>query len=487
MDSLNSADLHTVISKTYQNIFDISPVLKELSTAARTYHKALQNVSSAASSFHQALSKISQMASSSQGPAKPLGETIEDIMDTHRDVENRRQEIVKLMMTDLIIPLESLVESDNVYVKVIFPLLQAVLKNYNHDNKTKVEYIYQHFESNDYSGVFFFEQLVEKARTELLKVRKKSQRKKPTEKYEEKEKQCDEYHNNLQRQLENFRRESCQRSLSEEWKRYVFVVDRSSIFMKSYMDFYDHNAAMLREKLSVWFSQVKKKPGCPDYEINGSIAQEVDSLGPMTQRLALMLNYVGAHFHCEITPPSVMGDIIDPISEVVSGWQYGQNLTTSKSGWFPATYTQEIVAVPTGSNVSQTMPSTGVHSRPQLEQGSGHKSLKRYSSASTMAIPMPDYHGSTTNEQGTDGYRLGIPLSCDAEENLEYKHQEFQTFRNYSSEPLTPPVTPSKSTPSTPTASMPARRPLSEVLLPPPPPPPPSGPPESEPLENNNE
>ncbi|XP_020904282.1 uncharacterized protein LOC110242613 [Exaiptasia diaphana] len=118
MDSLNPADLHTVISKTYQNIFDIAPVLKELSAAARTYHKALQNVSSAAMAFHTALSKISRMAMTSKGPAHLLGGTLQDIMDTHKDIENRRQEISKLMMNDLIVPVESLVESDNVYVKV---------------------------------------------------------------------------------------------------------------------------------------------------------------------------------------------------------------------------------------------------------------------------------------------------------------------------------------------------------------------------------
>ena len=39
----------------------------------------------------------------------------------------------------------------------------------------------------------FFCQLVDKAKSELLRVRKKSQRKKPTGKYEEKEKQVKGY------------------------------------------------------------------------------------------------------------------------------------------------------------------------------------------------------------------------------------------------------------------------------------------------------
>ncbi|XP_031556263.1 brain-specific angiogenesis inhibitor 1-associated protein 2-like protein 2 [Actinia tenebrosa] len=372
METLNPEGLHTIICNTYQNIFEVSPVLKELATAARHYHKAIQNVTTSSSAFHQALNKISQMASTSVGPAKPLGQTIEDIMETNRDIENRRSEILKTMMNDLIVPLESLIESDNVYVK-------AVQKSYNQDNKTKVE-------------------LVEKARSDLMKVRKKSQRKKPTDKYEEKERQCDEYHSNLQKQLANFRKESCQRSLSEEWKRYVFVVERTNIFMKSYMEFYDYNAAMLREKISSWLSQVKKRP---EEEANGSVAHGVEPLGPLTQSKVKIMAIFDHNAVEESQLSFKQGDIIDPISEVVSGWQYGQNIKTSKSGWYPSAYTQEIIAVPTGSSVSQTMPASGVHTRAELSQTS--KSLKRYSSAgpAMMNLPLPDYGASSSTESST--------------------------------------------------------------------------------------
>ncbi|KAJ7340346.1 hypothetical protein OS493_003088 [Desmophyllum pertusum] len=50
---------------------------------------------------------------------------------------------------------------------------------------------------------------------------------------------------------------------------------------------------------------------------------------------------------------------------------------------------------------SHTLPASGVHPRPALEASSGHKSLKRYSSAGpeTMHLPPPDYADIDNKEQ----------------------------------------------------------------------------------------
>ncbi|XP_020618434.1 brain-specific angiogenesis inhibitor 1-associated protein 2-like [Orbicella faveolata] len=112
-----------------------------------------------------------------------------------------------------------------------------------------------------------------------------------------------------------------------------------------------------------------------------------------------------AHTAVEMSQLSFkVGDLIHPISEVVSGWQYGENLKTNRSGWFPAAYTEQVLAVTTGPTVSHTLPASGLHPRPPLETNAGHKSLKRYSSAGpdAMNFPPPDYPGDLENNPGAN-------------------------------------------------------------------------------------
>ncbi|KAL9957279.1 hypothetical protein ACROYT_G038895 [Oculina patagonica] len=366
LETKTEQQLHDITISTYQNVIDLSPLLKELSLNAKNYLKSLQNVRQMAFSFYDSLAKVSQMAIQSKGTASTLGDAISDLVAVKRDMETRHLDVLKYLQNDLITPLERLAESDVLYVK-------SFQKNYNQENKTKVE-------------------LVEKAKGELLKVRKKSQRKKPTEKYEEKEKQCEEQVESYKKELQEFRLTSCKKAMAEERKRYCFVLDRCSIVSKSTMEFSEHNAQILREKLPVWFSHVKRK-GDPDSPVNGSILHtETGKLGTSNERVKLKANF--AHTAAETSQLSFkVGDLIHPISEVVSGWQYGENLKTSKSGWFPAAYTEQVLAVSTGPSVSHTLPAGAVHPRPSLEVSSSHKLLKRYSSAGpdAMHLPPPDY------------------------------------------------------------------------------------------------
>ncbi|XP_073247431.1 BAR/IMD domain-containing adapter protein 2-like isoform X2 [Porites lutea] len=366
LETKTGQELHNITLATYQNIIDLCPVLKELAVNAKNYLKSLHNVRQAASAFHDSLAKISEKALSSEGTAHSLGDPIRDLVSVRKDMEARHVNVMKYLQNDLITPLERLAESDVLYVK-------SFQKNYGQENKTKVE-------------------SVDKAKGELLKVRKKSQRKKPTEKYEDKEKQCEEQVASCQKELHEFRLTSCRKAMAEEKKRYCLVLDRTSIVAKSTMEFCEHNSQILREKVPMWFSHVKRKGDSADFQINGSVMNaEMENLG-RSNKVELRAKFI----HTAVEPSQLSfkeGDLIHPISEVVSGWQYGENLKTSKSGWFPAAYTEQVIAVSTGPTVSHTLPAGGVHPRPPLETSISHKSLKRYSSTGpdTLHLPPPDY------------------------------------------------------------------------------------------------
>lgn len=126
--------------------------------------------------------------------------------------------LMKYLQNDLIAPLDIIGDAGVQEVK-------SLQKSYQQENKTKLE-------------------LLERAKRELLRVRKKSQRNKPTEKYEEKEKQCEQRVESCQKGLREFRLEGCRKAV-KEWNRYCFILDRCSIAPRITMESYEQSAQIL--------------------------------------------------------------------------------------------------------------------------------------------------------------------------------------------------------------------------------------------------
>lgn len=412
LEAKTEEELHNMTILAYQNTINLSPALKELAVNAKSYFRSLQNAQQAASLFYDSLAKVSQMALLSKGTAHSLGDTIGDVVAVNRKMEARKLEVINYLQRDLITPLEQLVESN-------LPSIKSLQKSYSQENKIKME-------------------LVDKAKGELLKVRKKSQRKKPTEKYEEKERQCEQQVQSSQNELHEFRLTSCRKALSEEKKRYCFVLDRTNIFAKSTMESFEYNSQILSQKLPVWLSFVKRN-GDQESGVNGSIMNLGNEKLETNDRIKLMAKFA----HSAVEPSQLSfgeGDIIHPVSEVVSGWQYGENSKTSKCGWFPAAYMEQVLAVPTGSTVSQTLPAGGVHSRPALENNMGHRLLRRPVSdgSESPQLPPTDYESLNKgdNEQAATS-NISSPFGRDP-----FNAQSPSKKAGLSSTPMCPPPPP---------------------------------------------
>ncbi|XP_020618418.1 uncharacterized protein LOC110056305 [Orbicella faveolata] len=96
LETKTEQELHDITISTYQNVIDLSPLLKELSTNAKNYLKSLQNVGQTAFSFFDSLGKVSQMATQSKGIASSLGEAITDLVTVKRVIETRHLDVVCL-------------------------------------------------------------------------------------------------------------------------------------------------------------------------------------------------------------------------------------------------------------------------------------------------------------------------------------------------------------------------------------------------------
>jgi len=96
-------------------------------------------------------------------------------------------------------------------------------------------------------------------------------------------------------------------------------------------------------------------------------------------------------------------DVINPLCEPTSGWQYGENIKTKKSGWFPASYTEQVIISMNGESHKKPTRtySTSTNYRkfaPPVAKKSIHGPARRkITSGSTVIVPTVD-----SNENGDD-------------------------------------------------------------------------------------
>lgn len=381
--------LNGITVDVFQRTLELSPQLREFVTLAKQYHKALLGASVAANSFYQGFTKIVHFALEARGSNKLLGKGICDIIAVHKQIENQASNVVKALSQDFIVPLEEWIENETSQTK-------AKQKNYIQDNKIAVE-------------------LVEKSKSDLVKVRKKSQRSKTSDKYEMKEQQIMTAHEEYQTKLDELRVSGCHEALTAQRNAFSFIVEKMSSVSKKDVVHHEKAYSLLHSRLPIWENLVKQ-PLSLELNVSSLLKQITQSgsydksldehlkssfPGPSTvstgqnkkldKRLShqfavgpglsakqngqssdketkVKLQAIFQHNAADSTQLSFEeGDIIKTLTSVTSGWQYGENTRTEKSGWFPVSFTEKVLGVLTSTNPTHTMPSSGhVHPRPPV-------------------------------------------------------------------------------------------------------------------------
>ncbi|KAM3860092.1 BAR/IMD domain-containing adapter protein 2 [Diretmus argenteus] len=175
---------------------------------------------------------MGEMASESQG-SKDLGEVLFQMAEVHRQIQIQLEEMLKSFHNELLTELEKKVELDARY-------LNAALKKYQMEHKSKGESL-------------------EKCQAELKKLRRKSQGSKHPSKYGEKEMQYVEAISSKQSDLDNYIAEGYKNALSEERRRYCFLVDRQCAVAKNSSVYHSKGKELLSQKIPVW-QQVCAEP-----------------------------------------------------------------------------------------------------------------------------------------------------------------------------------------------------------------------------------
>ncbi|KAM5131964.1 BAR/IMD domain-containing adapter protein 2-like isoform 2-T2 [Mantella aurantiaca] len=221
-----SDEVNRLTENVYRVILDqFNPSLKNFVTMGKHYEKALSGVTVAAKGYFDALVKLGELASISQG-SKELGDTLFQMAEVHRQIQVQLEEVLKLFHTELLAQLEHKLELDIKY-------LTATLKKYQVEHRSKSESI-------------------EKCQSELKKLRKKCQNSKNPQKYGDREVQYVEIMSSKQCELDQFVAEGYKAALTEERRRYSFLVDRQCAVSKHFSAYHSKVKELLSAKLPSW-------------------------------------------------------------------------------------------------------------------------------------------------------------------------------------------------------------------------------------------
>uniref|UniRef100_A0A8C8G8M5 BAR/IMD domain-containing adapter protein 2 n=1 Tax=Oncorhynchus tshawytscha TaxID=74940 RepID=A0A8C8G8M5_ONCTS len=236
---------------SFQSIMEqFNPCLRNFVAMGKSYEKALSSVTFAAKGYFEALVRMGEMASESQG-SKDLGDVLFQMAEVHRQIQMQLEDMLKSFHNELLTELEKKVELDARY-------LNAALKKYQMEHKSKGESL-------------------EKCQAELKKLRRKSQGSKNPSKYGDKEMQYVETIGSKQSDLDQYTAEGYKNALSEERRRYCFLVDRQCAVAKNSSSFHSKGKDLLAQKIPAWQQACADPTKLPDRAM--LLAQQMTSTG----------------------------------------------------------------------------------------------------------------------------------------------------------------------------------------------------------------
>ncbi|KAM3846344.1 BAR/IMD domain-containing adapter protein 2 isoform 1-T1 [Vipera latastei] len=233
-----SEEVHRVTENVYKTVMEqFNPSLRNFISMGKNYEKALAGVTYAAKGYFDALVKMGELASESQG-SKDLGDVLFQMAEVHRQIQNQLEEMLKSFHNELLTQLEQKVELDSRY-------LSAALKKYQTEQRNKGD-------------------SVEKCQAELKKLRKKSQGSKNPQKYSDKELQFIEAMTNKQSELENYVSDGFKTALTEERRRFCFLVEKQCAVAKNALTYHSKGKDILTQKLPLWQQSCSDPNKIPD-------------------------------------------------------------------------------------------------------------------------------------------------------------------------------------------------------------------------------
>ncbi|KAM9851465.1 BAR/IMD domain-containing adapter protein 2 [Aulostomus maculatus] len=235
-------EVNKMTENVYKGILDqFNPSLKNFVTMGKHYERALTGVTVAAKGYFDALVKLGELASDSQG-SKELGDTLFQMAEVHRQIQVQLEDVLKLFHSELLAQLEQKLDLDIKY-------LTGTLKKYQSERRSKSESI-------------------ERCQSQLKKLRRKSQGSRHPNKYGDREMQFVELMSRRQVELDTLVAAGYRSALTEERRRYCFLVDRQCCVTKLLINYHSKVRELLSQKLSSWQQSCSQPTKLPERALN---------------------------------------------------------------------------------------------------------------------------------------------------------------------------------------------------------------------------
>ncbi|KAH1008383.1 hypothetical protein HUJ05_008938 [Dendroctonus ponderosae] len=387
-----------------KNILDkFNPGARQMINAGKAYLKALHSAAAASRMYVDAISKLAKQAQQGTwGGSSDIGAALMRVVEVYKDIQDQQMNILKAFYVDLLVPLETNLEKDT---KVV----QSEQKRFLQQHKQR---------SETYS----------KAAALMKKQRKKSRGSTKAGLAMDKELKNMQVLEEEKTKLDSFCEQSLKNAMTQERRRYGFVLERQCSLAKHYLSYHAYGAdaftqnlekwsevAKTREylpesvenifsnrirQISVWQdedlysnprspnfdedrisinSQLRKTKSmdasCLDIRSMAEVGSPVNTLSRAKSEYNLNSSNNGAQENntpsrrpksMAVPPPPTWeaqlaralyaylssgenqlsfheGDLIALIGERNKGWQFGENLRTQCSGWFPLAYTEILI------------------------------------------------------------------------------------------------------------------------------------------------
>lgn len=397
---MESEEITKLVDGIYKNILDkFNPGTRQMINAGKAYLKALHGAAAASRVYVDAITKLARQAQQATwSGCADVGAALMQIVEVYKETQIQQMNILKAFYVDVLVPLETNLEKDT---KVV----QTEQKRFLQQHK-------QHVESYT------------KAAGTVKKYRKKQGRNNKNMDKELKSMQILEDEKN---KLDEFCEQSLKHAMTQERRRYGFVLERQTSLAKHNLAFYEKQQILVEKYINSWVDVAKgreqipesvenmfttnltqinfypeEQPDSPDEEdvvsLNSQLrkSKSVDSTGietpavnpevtPETKQPPLIkaksehnLNSSTLSLHLSEDYNSttltklnsaspewenkcfvralysylsngenqlsfLKGDLISVVGDRNKGWQYGENIRTKFSGWFPMAYTDVVV------------------------------------------------------------------------------------------------------------------------------------------------
>eukprot|EP00050_Salpingoeca_kvevrii_P007408 m.296045 g.296045 ORF g.296045 m.296045 type:complete len:354 (-) comp13311_c0_seq1:103-1164(-) len=322
-------DSHQRIGQSLNNMRAMAPLMRKIEQAAIVWQRQYQASIDAAAKFYEAVEELVVSNSDRTPGVRELHESLTTFLEVTRHVDMMQKDVSRCIGEDIILPLSSRIASDQ-------RTTQRLEKEYD-----------------KYSRQYVDE--VKKAEKELEKWAKKA-RKMAANGYATanlsaaKQNVADRMHD-----LEQMRNHTLNQCILEEQRRYATLLAGINEYMKTTMytctqsiDQYKRGIDTIYSSASIAMRQRNERAPRPMSQAPmprpSLVAAAMNQHGgaPAQEFRGMGVNQYRAKFDFDAAESGQltlkMGDIITIEGDVDNNWQYGTNMRTQESGWFPANY-----------------------------------------------------------------------------------------------------------------------------------------------------